>query len=122
MCLNGSVNIILEAVLYIKGVRLAHIKGIIRISPIFRKNLNLFFCWFYFFLSRHFMGTQIRHLERTKNDVAKNLLHDNVYIVYCIRESEEDAFDDITTNTSSCVSFVVVCFHCQSFGCDGLCL
>ena len=68
------------------------------------------------------MGTQIRHLERTKNDVAKNLLHDNVYIVYCIRESEEDAFDDITTNTSSCVSFVVVCFHCQSFGCDGLCL
>ena len=40
--------------------------------------------------------------RRQKSDVAKNLLHDNVYIVYCIWESEEDAFDDITTNASSC--------------------
>ena len=75
-----------------------------------------------FFPSINFFMHRLGIYRRQKSDVAKNLLHDNVYIVYCIRESEEDAFDDITTNTSSCVSFVVVCFHCQSFGCDGLCL
>ena len=48
-------------------------------------------------------------IYKKSNDVAKNLLHDNVYIVYCIRESEEDAFYDVTTNASSCcVSFVVM--------------
>ena len=55
-----------------------------------------------FFPSINFSMHRLGIYRRQKSDVAKNLLHDNVYIVYCIWESEEDAFDDITTNASSC--------------------
>ena len=57
-------------------------------------------CLIYLFM---FCLMQFRHLQRYSKSFL--LLHDNVYIVYCIGEFEEAWW--YTTNASSCVSFVV---------------